>query len=500
MEDNNLYGDLFIHDFLKHFNEYSINNKEYGLLILHILLGQSLKHIYFRAGARKIDIRLHGLFISPSGTGKGAGYGFYCRLAKDLGIQNEQLTEATDAGLAGTGIRLPDGNYELIPGLMEYADSISMEEASPMFDMKTTFSKKNLTYAQIAMNPLDDASCEISKRLGSIPDAIRFKPHCSFLFTTYIPDHFKEELVKRGIVQRFDTVMKNPSLEDRMKILDKSIDKLNAKSEEHYEKEYQSLLNRFKVIIKQYEKLETTLDSKEETKKYQVDEEKLHRITKKIAPTLNDKQIDRLCKTIQNEIKKLDKPIIKGFGFDISNTAKQELKVDVHELIEMIKDTTLIAQEKLREFIQRVYEILIRLSIHHSIICLRYCVESEDILYAKKVFTPIWISLIYNIEELLVPTSEERIKSNFIIHRSIDAYNRLIKENDKRYVKDKIWVRRTQMLKDLQFAWDSCSKVTANNRLLNLETEDDYETNKNKWFLRKRIGNITYVRLLQEYK
>lgn len=490
------YGDKFISDYLRYFHEYSMKNKEYGLLILHIILGQCLKNIYFRVGARRIDIRMHGLFISPSGTGKGAGFGFFCRLAKDLSLDNQQLTEATDAGLAGTGLRLPDGSYEIIPGLMEDADLISMEEASAMFDMQTQFSKKNLTYSQIAMNPLDDASCEISKRLGSVPEAIRFKPHCSFLLTTYIPDHFKEELVKRGVIQRYTTVMKTPSLEDRMKVLDNAIDRLNIKTEDHYEKEYQELLMKFKIIVKTYQKIGGT--EEEEVKKYKVDEDKLERITKRIAPTLDAKQVEKLCNIIKKEISNLEKPIWKGFCFDISPSSKEDLKVDMHELVEMIKDTTIIAQEKLAEFIHRIYEILVRLAIHHAIICLRNKVESEDILYAKKVFVPIWKDLIYNIEELLVPTIDQRVKTTFIIHRSIDTYKRLLKENDVRYVKNKVWIRRNKLLEDLQFVWDNCSRVTANNRLLRLETEIEGDTNKNKWFFRKKFGNVIYIKLIQD--
>lgn len=489
-------GDKFITQYLKYFYEYSMKNKEYGLLILHILIGQALKHIYFRVGPRKIDIRMHGLFISPSGTGKGSGFGLFCKLAKDLGLDNQQLTEATDAGLAGTGIRLPDGTYELIPGLMQDADLISMEEASPMFDMQSQFSKKNLTYLQIAMNPMDDASCEIIKRLGSIPDAIRFKPHCSALLTTYIPDHFVEELIKRGSIQRFTTVMKNPSLEDRMTVLDKAIDRLNAKTEEHYDEQYQDILKQFKTIINEYQKLGGL--EEEDTKRYQVDNEKLQRITSRIAPTLDKKQQEDLCKKIHQEITRLQKPVWKGFCFDIDATAKKELKVDMHELVELIKDTTVIAQDKLAEFVHRIYEILVRLAIHHSIMRMDRCVYSEDILYAKKMFTPIWRDLIYNIEELLVPTTMQMAKTTFIIHRSLETYKRFIKENDIRFVKQKLWVRRTKLLQDLQLIWNNCSRVTANNRLSKLETEIEGDTNKNKWFVRKKIGNSMYVKLIQD--
>lgn len=496
MNKENEYGDKFIDKFLNHFDEYSIDNPEYGHMILHVVLGQALKNIYFRVGARKIDIRLHFLFISPSGTGKGAGYGFYCKLCKDLGIQNEQLTEATDAGLAGTGIRLNDGDYEIIPGLLQEADTISMEEASPLFDYSTEFSKKNLTYMQITMNPLDDASCEISKRLGSIPDAIRFKPHGSFLLTTYIPDKFIEALVKRGVIQRPVTFMRQVSLEERMKVVDKSIDKINALTEESYDKEYQNIVTKLKSIINEYQKLGSVED--EEVKKFKIEEEKLKRITSRIAPTLNKKQQEKLCKTIQKEVNKLEKPEYKGFCFTIDKKVQKEMKHLEHELIEKIKDTTWIAQEKLAEFVHRIYEIMMRLAIHHAIIRMDRTVLSEDILYAKKVFTPIWISLIYNIEDLLMPTTQQRARMNFIIHRALEAHKNLIKENKKGIVKGKEWVKRSAMIKDLQTTWDNCSNVTASNRLYKLETDKVDETNKNKWFLRRKIGNSMYLKMVQD--
>ena len=221
----------------------------------------------------------------------------------------------------------------------------------------------------------------------------------------------------------------------------------------------------FKAIINKYQKL-GGIKNEEEIERYQIDDEKLIRITKRIAPTLKKTQQDDLCKKIRNELNKLQRPVYEGYCFNIDSRAKDELKVDVHELIEMIKDTTVIAQEKLAEFVHRFFEILVRIAIHHAIIRMDNCVRSEDILYAKNMFLPIWTELIYNIEELLVPTTEQRVRHTFIIHRSLEAYKKLIKENDKRYVKKKVWVRRSKLLHDLQFIWDNCSRVTANNRFL----------------------------------
>jgi len=249
------FGDTFISDFLAMFDKYCINNPVYGLMIMHNLLGQALRNIYFVEDARKIDIRTHLLLIQPSGTGKGAGYSFFCKLAGDLGLDHEKLSETTSSGLAGTGTVNQQGEVEINEGLMAHADLISMEEASVLFDYNTSFSKLNLYYLQIAMNPLDDASCEITKKVGSLPDAIRFKPHCSFLLLTYIPDEFIDALIKRGVIQRFITVINDVTLEERISNIDKAIERLNSSDEKSTEEQYQNLLLRLKIIIRKFQSL-----------------------------------------------------------------------------------------------------------------------------------------------------------------------------------------------------------------------------------------------------
>ena len=111
-----------------------------------------------------------------------------------------------------------------------------MEEASTLFDYSSEFSRKNLTYLQIGMNPLDDESCEISKKIGSVEDAIRFKPHCSFLLLTYLPEKFVHALVTRGVIPRFVTLIQDVTLEERLKVVDIGIDKLNKSTENVYDK------------------------------------------------------------------------------------------------------------------------------------------------------------------------------------------------------------------------------------------------------------------------
>lgn len=517
MTEEGKYGKKFIKDYLRLFDEYSIKNPAYARMLLHVILGQALKHIYFRVGARKIDIRLHLLLIRPSGAGKGAGFGFFSQLAGDLGLNNQVLTEATDAGLVGgvSGYN-ESGTPQITDGLMKGADMISMEEASPLFDYETAFSKKNLTYLQIAMNPLSDSSCTISKKLGSVDDAIRFKPHCSFLLLTYIPDKFIEALIKRGVIQRFITVMQRVSLDERLTTVDIAIDKLNMAESEVYNERYLDILMRLKEIISNYQKLGNVPKTKKfkalgwEEASGKSEEKKLKTNYKAwfdslLKENLTYNQIEVICKKINEATRTFEESDYYskyGYCFPFTDEAKENIRATEHKLIGQINESTMISQEKLSEFTHRIFEILARLSIHHAILRMAMTVENEDVVYAENVYTPIWYSIMYNIEDLLVPTSDERVKMNFLVHRSVITYKKLLDENDDRFVKEtkegKIWVRKRQLLNLLIPQWDNCSYVTAINRFGKIETLDPNNINKNVWFYTKKFGPVPYVKLLQD--
>jgi len=502
MVDEKKFGNNLIKDFLKLFDEHSIRNPAYARMILHVILGQALKNIYFRQGARRIDIRIHLLLIRPSGAGKGAGYGFFHGLASDLGMDNQMLTEATDAGLAGSGGMNPrTGDIEINEGLMVNADFISMEEGSTLFDYTSSFSKKNLTYLQIAMNPLADASCEISKKIGSIEDAIRFKPHCSFLILTYMPERFINALITRGVIQRFVTIIQAVTLDERLKVVDIGIDKLNISTEDDFDEKYQSVLARIKYVINKYQKRGIP----PATTRYNLNKDVLTAgLNRAVGRKLDNDIIEKLTSSVEKTVDRLNNPDWSGYCFDISDKSKEEIRVVEHELMNMINDTTPVAQEKLQEFTHRVLEQLIRFSIHHAILDLRESVETQDVVYARQVMLPIWQNVIYNLEDMLVAEREQRIRINMVISGAVDMYHAMLTENNPKFVRKdnvgSIWVRRATLIKRLQPKWDNCSFITANNRVMRLETDKKGDTNKNKWFQRKKFGSTLFVKLLQDIK
>ena len=412
----NDFGNKLIKDYIELFCSYSIKNEMYARVSLHVLLGQLLRNIYFKNVARKIDIRVHLLLIQPSGTGKGAGYGFFVKLAEDLGLKVEELTEATDAGLVGTidHFDYHNNRWVITEGLMKDADIIAMEEASTLFDFSSDFSKKNLTYIQIATNPLFDASCKISKKIGNA--YIQFKPHCSFLLLSYKPDRLEEAILKRGFIQRFITIFREVDLTERLRILDAAIEGINAIPEEEFKMKYDSLVRRLKVLQRIYGRKETP--------------------------------------------------------FEIKEDAKLRLKDVTVELLEMIKEASKKARVKLEEFSFRLYEILTKLAIHHAILCLKDSVDIQDVIYARNLYKPIWRSTIFYVEDLLEPKPVERSKEHRRILTTIDEYKTLLKEG--KYVKNEVYVRRKILVDRLKDRWD-VSSVTASTRLKELESDGWFE-------------------------
>lgn len=441
------YGDKLIQDYLDIFNTYSFKNELYGRISLHVLLGQAIcNKVYYRMGSREIDPRVHLLLIKPQGTGKGAGYGFVDRMANRLGINFQSLTESTDAGLAGT-TGTEGKQTVIVPGLLQTADIVGMEEASVLFDYTNEFSKKNMTYMQISMNPLKDSSCRIDKQLGG--ELIAFKPHASFLLMTYPPDRLVDKLLKTGFVDRVIPVFEDVTLEDRLEVIKKMVENINKDTKEDFDSKFEFVARRLDIVISKYQK-------------------------------------DDVCIQIPEKIHEI------------------MLKVIEESFTMKILDASPKAREKLEHFISRLYENLLKLAIHHAILSRRITVEISDILYARLTYLPIWRNLIISIESLLIIDPRERARHHRIIRTSLEEYDRQVKIG--KFVKNKIWVRRLTMIENLRNYWDSCSLETADNNLRKLEIQPEQKDSKvakfekEKFFERRYIGGVAYLKKIKQIK
>lgn len=438
-------GKKLIDDYVLVFGMYSIQNEIYAKMSLHVLLGQALcKNVYYRVGARKNDIRVHLLLVKPQATGKGAGYSLIERVANYIGLIFQSLTESTDAGLVGTTELDDERNKVIVPGLLQTADIVGMEEASVIFDFTNEFSKKNMTYFQITMNPLLSSSCEINKRLGGID--IKFKPHASLILLTYPPDKLVDKLLKTGFMDRVIAVFEDVTLADRLSVLKQMTNTATA----------------------------SDIADQEEFVKYRL---------KKVIEFFQKSEI---CINITPEIHKL-----------ILNV--------IDECAMKILDASPKARDKLEHFISRLYGNLVNLTIHHALLHRRTNLEVADVLYARLTFIPIWRNLIISIESLLIISATELHRQHRIIRTSLEEYDMQIKSG--KFVKENVWVRRRTMVENLKMRWDQCSTETADNNLRKLEKLPEsvygdfgkvasYE--KDKFFESKPIGDVVYLRKIRD--
>ncbi len=448
------YGKKLIDDFLYLFNCYSIENRAYGRICLHTIIGQVFKNCYFTINARKIDIRFQGQVIQSSGSGKGAGVGIAIRFMEALGLKVYAITKITDAGLIGTIGRFDHKKQKYIiePGILKDADVIVMEEAGWLYDTNSPHNEDILTYIQICCNALEDKSCLINKKLG--PGAIiNFKPHASFLLLSYMPEQFMEKLLSKGMIQRFGTVIRDVDYEERLRVLDLYYDGLNVESKETYDELFISIYKRLQL-------LKTKFGSGQ------------------IKMTFTPK-------------------------------AQENLRRISKEMFEMMHDASPKAKPKLKEFTIRLAEMLNKLSCHHALLRYSTQVELEDTQYAKLIYTPIWRTTMAFIEISLIPDPKERARMNGYVATSVDLYKGICnrEQNPKIKFTDKngaIWVRRETMLERLRLTWsfDDCSKTAANEIFHSLEREGK-QRNPKAWFQTKKIkerGSAKYVKLLKDLK
>jgi len=447
-------ADIVIDDYIDVFSSYSFKNLLYGKVSLHVILGQILSNkICYKMGSRIIDPRIHMFLIKPQGTGKGSGYGFVERFTGDLSMDFQKLTESTDAGLAGTiKYNKKSGKEEIIEGLLKSADILGMEEASVLLDFTSEFSKKNMTYMQITMNPLEDSSCFISKKLGS--ELIEFKPHASFILMSYPPDNLVEKILKTGFFDRLVPIFEDVTLEDRLDTIRRMSENINISPAKQSElkKKYNNLMSKFLAINQRFGK-----ESSGSTKIVKIDDD------------IHQKMIS----------------VIEEFAMKILDVSPK-------------------AREKLEHFITRLYEILLKFAIHHAILDGRLYLDTSDVLYARLIYQPIWQNLIISLESLIVISPIERMQRHKLIRCALEEYDKQLKL--KKFLKDDKWVKRLSMLPGLQEKWDNCSKETAHYNLQKLERHKGEYANfkyikkyeKDKYFETKDIGGFTYIKKIRD--
>ena len=93
-----------IEKYLNVFDQYSYNNRLFGLGTAHLITGRLLVRYrkFLDFGSRTIDARTSLTFLKPTASGGSSAYDFVKQVCESLGIQIRSVDEATDAALIGT--------------------------------------------------------------------------------------------------------------------------------------------------------------------------------------------------------------------------------------------------------------------------------------------------------------------------------------------------------------------------------------------------------------
>lgn len=357
------YGDAFIKKYLDEFEVHCWNHPIYAKLSLHLIMGQlpniNKMKIYYTS--HNIDPRVHVCYISPSGTGKGAGANFISKVAKSLGMKVASIETVTDAGLVGsvtltyeydpqkkTTIKVP--KYE--HGILSEHYGLNLliyTEASVLFTQRPSqYIQHSMDYLQKAMNPMGTEDNTIAKKSGIGDQIIEIHPTLSILMTTYEPPHLYDVLTNRGLLQRMAFYVNRVNLKEYSKNADRQIDNLlNQKNQSGTR--FSEIIETFRNIDKYYEGIET-LEITDEARK----------------------GLKSIKRRMYDHIKRIGDP------------EKRQA---------MIK------------FLPRQLELAFKFAFHHALTRLSKTIEMEDILYSKELTLALWKNITSFIEEKMVAKS-----------------------------------------------------------------------------------------------
>ena len=351
------YGDAFINKYLNEFEIYCWNHPIYAKLSFHLIIAQlpniNKMKIYYTS--HNIDPRVHVCYISPSGTGKGAGANFISQLAKNLNMKVASIETVTDAGLVGsvtlsyeydphkkTTIKVP--KYE--HGILSEHYGLNLliyTEASILFTQRPSqYIQHSMDYLQKAMNPMGTEDNTIAKKSGIGDQIIEIHPTLSILMTTYEPLHLYDVLTNRGLLQRMAFYVNRVNLKEYSSNADKQIDNLLSQKN-HSNTAYTEIIETFRNINNFYEGVET---------------------------------------------------------LDITDDARKGLKSikrRMYQHVKRIGDPE--KRQTMIKFLPRQLELAFKFAFHHALTRLSHTIEMEDVLYAKDLSLALWKNITSFIEE-----------------------------------------------------------------------------------------------------
>lgn len=251
-----------VRKYVELFETYSWNNTLFGVLSIHVIIGQILKHMRIWKGSQFLDPRMSIFLLQDTRSGKSWGFNFVFDIAEKLEMGILSPDELTDAALLGTQekveFRDPDTglkaeDWVTVPGVLNEADIVHYDEASMLF-RTGKWNQKTVEILQKALNPIDTPSNTCYKKL-SHGDPIQFNPTCSLLLTSYMPPGISSFVIQTGLFQRMLVLPRRLSESIRRSNSMIDIELLGDRTDS--KKKLDSLLTEFRIIKNTFKDKET---------------------------------------------------------------------------------------------------------------------------------------------------------------------------------------------------------------------------------------------------
>jgi hypothetical protein len=383
-------------DYVKNFNEVCYNSQTAAQLTYHILLGQVLRDIFIRRGSDEIDLRVHGIVIGPSGSGKSKSGYFLESIAFDSELVSMRLTDFTDSGLIGSfePPRKRSDEPHKNEGILEHADIIYLDEARILFKENVN-SKKALMYLQTGMNTIGQNRLFKAMRYGTIDFLPRFS-----IYSVTTPIRDIHHYINFGFFQRQIIFFESEDIGRRVTNLNTDIDRVS-----------------FEMNV-------------EEMARFR---ERVNKVRSRLGRGFRDIKYYAMREKIK-----------EGEG------VKEEIRSSMESLMKVAKSIySPHVKEIAISFVSRVLENMYKLSVHSALMNKRSSVTVDDVKYAYELVLKCFKSMIRYLEEHIRTYYRDEVLDK----NRKSALVRLL------MVKENCEMRSGELTKELMILWES-SKPT----------------------------------------
>ena len=444
------YGTKLQDDYLEYCLKISKRNAPYIHYTMHAIVGQLFRKKYFMLDELKVDMCTPLIILQDTGSGKTVLKHFLIDFGQALGLNTKDVSLITAGGLMGTSVYDPvEKKQKIVYGYLYDTNLLIVDEADAIFHNLDSEHYKDCAMAlQKTADSYVNKDTRIHKKL-TLGDAVDFFANCTSILGSYIPKTFNDLATNTGMFPRHVTLVRHIQLEERIAVINELIDSLNVARPEKYKDEYNKLVSRFQALKRVYGTTEERIE--------------------------------------------------------FTNAARDRVRQASAELVDVVRDSSLLTRHVLGGFLVRYVIMLMKLSCHHAILRYSKQVEVEDVSRARDRFILVWQTLTAYMEMSLITDEKEKMIFNSRIHSAVEVWHILSKDKTAGLVikiNGGTYVRLNNLVDKLRFlsAWGDSSLNASKEYFLTHFVKKSKQVDPKAFFEIEEQGKskVQYVKLIRD--